>query len=109
MVETFSSPLTQRLLSALLEENVGKSFTSTYDKIKGKKIYTIVQFVCYNMFIFADVSLHNGFNAKKVSASDFVIKSTNGARGGLCLDKRLRKEAVELGILDVEDLPKVDN
>ncbi|GJQ68220.1 hypothetical protein Trydic_g10760 [Trypoxylus dichotomus] len=73
LVDTFSSPLTQRLLAALLEEKVIKSFPSAFDKLK---------------------------------ASDFSIKNSNGGRGGVCLDRRLRKELVEQGILDVEDLPK---
>lgn len=42
-----------------------------------------------------------------LTASDFNFKNGNGNRGGPCLDKRLRKELVDQGILDVEDLPKV--
>ncbi|KRT79482.1 hypothetical protein AMK59_6364, partial [Oryctes borbonicus] len=71
MVDAFSSPLTQRLIAALLEEKVIKSFPSAFDKLK-----------------------------------DFSVKNNNGGRGGVCLDRRLRKELVEQGILDVEDLPK---
>ncbi|XP_071054596.1 transcriptional adapter 3-A [Onthophagus taurus] len=73
MVDTFSSPLTQRLLAGLLEEKVLKSYPNSISKLK---------------------------------ASDFTLKNNNGPRGGMCLDRRLRKELMEQGILDVDDLPK---
>ncbi|KAF5295154.1 hypothetical protein FQR65_LT10542 [Abscondita terminalis] len=73
MVDTFSSPLTQRLLAALIEENVVTTPPLT-DKLK---------------------------------PSDFCLtKTTNGPKNDTCMDRRLRKELVEQGILDVEDLPK---
>ncbi|KAF5290838.1 hypothetical protein FQA39_LY14600 [Lamprigera yunnana] len=73
MVDTFSSPLTQRLLAALIEENVVTSPTLT-DKLK---------------------------------PSDFcLMKTRNGPKNDTCMDRRLRKELVEQGIFDVEDLPK---
>lgn len=74
MVDTFSSPLTQRLLAALIEENVVTGNPTVTDKLK---------------------------------PSDFCLtKTTNGPRNDTCMDRRLRKELVEQGILDVEDLPK---
>ncbi|XP_017777042.1 PREDICTED: transcriptional adapter 3 [Nicrophorus vespilloides] len=39
-------------------------------------------------------------------STEYTIKSSNGMRSGLCLDRLLRKELVDQGILDVEDLPK---
>lgn len=44
-----------------------------------------------------------------VLASDLnIIKSAGGARAAICMDRRLKKDLVEQGILSVEDLSKVN-
>jgi transcriptional adapter 3 len=35
-----------------------------------------------------------------------IIKSAGGARAAICMDRRLKKDLVEQGILSVEDLSK---
>lgn len=75
MVDTFSSPLSERLLAALIEEKVMTNFNipATIDR----------------------------------KASDFQFsKPPKGLRNGNCMDKRLIKELVEVGIFDEEDLAK---
>ncbi|XP_056645519.1 transcriptional adapter 3 [Diorhabda sublineata] len=79
LVETFSIPQTQRLLAGLLEEKVLTNHPKNGE---------------------------NGIKIHKLRSSDFskLKSSTGGQKIGTCLDRRLKKELVEQGILTIEDL-----
>lgn len=83
MVESFASPQTQRLLSALIQERALKS-TNSISK-----------------------NAENGVKVNKVKSSDLLkIKHNIGQKVGTCLDKRLLKELVDQGILKHDDVNK---
>lgn len=101
MVETFSIPQTQRLLAGLIEERVlhnqpknGENGTK-FSKLKCKLTISSIILV---------LMAHLSF-----SASDFakLKSSAGGQKLGTCLDRRLKKELMEQGILTLEDITKV--
>ncbi|CAH1103237.1 unnamed protein product [Psylliodes chrysocephalus] len=81
MVETFSIPQTQRLLAGLIEERV------LHNQPKNGE---------------------NGTKFSKLKSSDFakLKSSAGGQKLGTCLDRRLKKELMEQGILTLEDITK---
>ncbi|KAG5883742.1 hypothetical protein JTB14_008584 [Gonioctena quinquepunctata] len=81
MVETFSTPQTQRLLAALIEERVLNSLPKNGE---------------------------NGTKPAKLKSSEFtkLKTSTGNQKMGTCLDRRLKKELMEQGILSIEDISK---
>nr|XP_023023537.1 transcriptional adapter 3 [Leptinotarsa decemlineata] len=81
MVETFSTPQTQKLLAALLEERVLNSLPKNGE---------------------------NGTKPCKLKSSEFskLKTSSTSQKMGMCLDRRLKKELIEQGIITMEDLAK---
>lgn len=93
MVETFSNPKTQRLLAALIEEKVMTDFPGVTGKLK-RNLYKF-NFCCITQMF-------------SILASDLnFIKTAGGARSAICMDRRLKKDLVEQGILSAEDINKV--
>ncbi|CAG9816261.1 unnamed protein product [Phaedon cochleariae] len=81
MVETFATPLTQRLLAALIEEKVVTNHST------------------------------NGESAPPVSnnlklSESTKLKTSTGGQKVPCIDRRLKKELMELGIISMDDLSK---
>lgn len=83
MVESFATPQTLRLLSALIQERALKS-TNPFMK-----------------------NTENGIKINKVKSSEMLkLKHNIGQKVGTCLDKRLLKELVDQGILKHDDVNK---
>lgn len=84
MVETFSTPQTQKLLGALLEERILNAIPKNGDN--GAK--------------------STNLKMPDMSKSKISTNQTN-QKIGMCLDRRLKKELIEQGFLTTEDIIKV--
>ncbi|CAG9855153.1 unnamed protein product [Phyllotreta striolata] len=80
MVETFSMPQTQRLLAGLIEERVLHNHPKNGEVTKSNKV--------------------KGTDYAKMKSS------LNSQKLGTCLDRRLKKELMEQGIITLEDMSK---
>lgn len=99
MVETFSTPHTQRLLAALIEERIPNTLPKNGDN--GVKVPKIKR--KYVEFYF----LSHIITTTSVSDLTKLKTSATNQKVGTCLDRRLKKELVEQGILSIDDLTKV--
>uniref|UniRef100_A0A182J0M2 Uncharacterized protein n=1 Tax=Anopheles atroparvus TaxID=41427 RepID=A0A182J0M2_ANOAO len=78
--EGITGPLTQRLVSALMEENLHPDCTST--------------------------SNENSNSSSDVAHSNNARSAVALLKNGISIERRLRKELIEQGILDADDMPK---
>ncbi|XP_058066604.1 transcriptional adapter 3 [Anopheles bellator] len=80
MGEGITGPLTQRLVSALMEENLHPDSNST--------------------------SNENSNSSSDVTNSNNARSAVALLKNGISIERRLRKELIEQGILDADDMPK---
>ncbi|XP_055372644.1 transcriptional adapter 3 [Condylostylus longicornis] len=82
MGEGITGPLTQRLVSALMEENLITDGFSNADS--------------------------NSSSENTTSNSASTLRSLSLMKNGISIEKRMKKELIEQGILDLDDFPKND-
>ncbi|XP_055694454.1 transcriptional adapter 3 [Lutzomyia longipalpis] len=84
MGDNVTGPLTQRLVSALMEENLMPDNVTT--------------------------SAENSNSGSDNTSSDFVSNRSSllSLKNGICIERRVRKELIDQGILDPDDFPRDD-
>ncbi|GAB0096415.1 transcriptional adapter 3 [Sergentomyia squamirostris] len=84
MGDNVTGPLTQRLVSALMEENLIPDNVTT--------------------------SAENSNSGSDNTSSDFASNRSSlpPLKNGICIEKRVRKELIDQGILDPDDFPRDD-